>query len=689
MEAYGLIDKLSDYALEKGWLFFNGDNYYTNIDADVEIADNQFVLRVNLNAVPTRSGGNRTNTINYTGLIALGRKREVVSGQETTEASLDESFEQKYNRRLKEMINTLSVDMGEFACANGCQILTENYIYDVNQFDTNIDFVVGQFNIEQFAFDYIEPATYSVTLETVGDGTIISNPTSLVNLKKGTVVSLGAAPDEGWSFEKWIINNVENMHQIFGFNITNNVNAVAHFVKGAFVNVLHVFDTIPVKKGDRPYFGDYAKDNDVQVKNVRVGKFSGGQYVSIGAGVINPNQDFSIIIVYKKTDTNANQRLFSHRSENGEFFSIYSKTGFVLFEINDSNKISGYDQYLAFNLVTLTKVGTLYTLIVNGITAGTYTGDHTFRTDIPSQIGGMFISAAGAWFVGEIAYFNFNELTFVFNHGQNDIIHEITGSGNNGTIIGATLPTFWGSTSDEVMPYDATLGATLYKWNGELIINGKFNTNINSWTAQSNSTNEWSSDNGGSLKVISSASGNRYSYQIVAVEIGVEYEVSAYIKSGGGQLCFIQCYNAAFAPPSVSSSGTTDTTQYVKNTVFFTPTTTTMNVLCVITASAANQTAYFDEVSIKKVGFNSPTIMPICMNTNEEVDRLDRLGYFPPGSGILKGLPNKYEIPVDPELNTYLPAGDYDYDELMAIPASANIEMTKNENTISLLKVHG
>jgi hypothetical protein len=685
MEAYGLIDKLSDYALAKGWLFFNGDNYYTNIDADVEIADNQFVLRVNLNAVPTRSGGNRTNTINYTGLIALGRKREVVSGQETTEASLDESFEQKYNRRLKEMINTLSSDMGEFACANGCQILTENYIYDVNQFDTNIDFVVGQFNIEQFAFDYIEPATYSVTLETVGDGRIISNPTSPVNLKRGTVVSLGAAPDEGWSFEKWIVNNVENLHQIFGFNITNNVNAVAHFVKGAFVNVLHVFDTKPKEKGNRFYFGDYAKDNDVQINNVRVGEFSGSSYIDSGIkqngqSVVSIEGDFfSTVMLNTKTifysyDGNATTKGIWFGGVSGNYLTLKICGGDGSSQIINVCVPMAY-QYYKYSINWNGLIGGTITIIVNGITTTTV-ATHEFTSTSASNI------LVGRGFVGYIGYIKFdNYFHYVVNQGQETVSYNLLG-GINGTIIGANLLTFWGSTSDEAEPFDITLGATLYELLGtefgtEIITNGDFETGSSGWVLQT--PYNWTAG-----KIHGNTTSNHYFFQNdIPVEAGKRYAFLVGISSLTRGEPFVSFVGAETFNRGLSQG---------------------LNIMTVIANHTGNITVYlyagkagvggdcfFDNVSMKEATTPSGdvgSIMPICMDTPVEIDGFKRLGYFPPGSGILRGLPNRYEIPVDPELNTYLPAGDYDYDELMAIPASANIEMTKNDDTISLLKVH-
>lgn len=148
MEAFGLIDKLYEYSLANDWVFLNGDNFYANIDADTEMKADQLVLWVEINASPAYGIGNRLNQINYTGLIALGYHKDL----DETESSLDESFNQKYNRRLKDLLQTLSDAVSNVSCANNLQIISANMVYDINKFDTNIDFVAGTFNIEQSTF---------------------------------------------------------------------------------------------------------------------------------------------------------------------------------------------------------------------------------------------------------------------------------------------------------------------------------------------------------------------------------------------------------------------------------------------------------------------------------------------------------------------------------------------------------
>ena len=68
----------------------------------------------------------------------LGQKRE-----DTTVATLDETAEQKYDARLKTLLETLTAALGEFACQHQYDITQSNFRVDINRFDINIDVVAG------------------------------------------------------------------------------------------------------------------------------------------------------------------------------------------------------------------------------------------------------------------------------------------------------------------------------------------------------------------------------------------------------------------------------------------------------------------------------------------------------------------------------------------------------------------
>ena len=75
--------------------------------------------------------------------------------------------------------------------------------------------------------------------------------------------------------------------------------------------------------------------------------------------------------------------------------------------------------------------------------------------------------------------------------------------------------------------------------------------------------------------------------------------------------------------------------------------------------------------------------MPICYNKPEEITGFTRLGYFPPASGILKGLPNTYNITGVEGIAD----GDYTADQIALFPTSDLVQITQDSNTVSLLKV--
>jgi hypothetical protein len=63
-------------------------------------------------------------------------------------ASLDETSQQKYDRRLSELTLELALAAHDFACTNGYKVQFSPMEYEVNLFATNIDFVVCEITFE-------------------------------------------------------------------------------------------------------------------------------------------------------------------------------------------------------------------------------------------------------------------------------------------------------------------------------------------------------------------------------------------------------------------------------------------------------------------------------------------------------------------------------------------------------------
>jgi len=158
MDNFDLIGTLRTYAATNDWLFYYGTNAYQNIEADGAIEDDQLILTAQFNAQPIFVNGLVTQ-ISYTGIMMLGRKFEsaIVDNTETeidetqaaTMASLDETMIQKYDRRLLDLMQLLSNAVGAIGCANELDVNGANFRLEINQFDTNIDFIAGELTFVQ------------------------------------------------------------------------------------------------------------------------------------------------------------------------------------------------------------------------------------------------------------------------------------------------------------------------------------------------------------------------------------------------------------------------------------------------------------------------------------------------------------------------------------------------------------
>ncbi len=141
MEQFGIIDALYEFAGKNGWLFICGDNFHQNYEAtNQEYVPGLLILAADFDCSPKISGGKITS-IEYTGVMALGAK--VDDNDEETQANLDETYFQKYQQRLKNLMTLLSSAIIRFACDNELEVQSVNYRMDINKFDTNIDFVAA------------------------------------------------------------------------------------------------------------------------------------------------------------------------------------------------------------------------------------------------------------------------------------------------------------------------------------------------------------------------------------------------------------------------------------------------------------------------------------------------------------------------------------------------------------------
>ena len=137
-----LIGILRDYCDREHLYFIPGSAAYQNAIMDQSIyAANDLILVCDLQFSPV-FGENSLDEVQYNGTIALGRKREV-----STVSTLDENFEQKYDRRLKELSNLLTELLLSLQCEHNFVIDSARMSYSLNEYDLNADFVSSEIQI--------------------------------------------------------------------------------------------------------------------------------------------------------------------------------------------------------------------------------------------------------------------------------------------------------------------------------------------------------------------------------------------------------------------------------------------------------------------------------------------------------------------------------------------------------------
>jgi hypothetical protein len=147
MNNFDLIGALSTYAAANSMVFLSGANFYQNYEASqAEYELGQLVLTAEFDASVQFSRGFTVGSITYSGIMALGRKFE---DDADTHSNLDETFHQKYDRRLYDLMSLMVTQIASFACANELEVTQCQFKMDLNKFNTNIDFVAAQITFVQ------------------------------------------------------------------------------------------------------------------------------------------------------------------------------------------------------------------------------------------------------------------------------------------------------------------------------------------------------------------------------------------------------------------------------------------------------------------------------------------------------------------------------------------------------------
>jgi hypothetical protein len=140
---FDIVGAFRDLATAKGWKFLYGYDQYINAQDDFyDTGELVLACEMTINPVLEPQGG-AIDTVNFSGIVMLGRKFEAV-----TTASLDESMIQKHDRRLAELWELLTSELSNMACSNGFTIRLSNGIPLINFTMHDIDFVKYSIIIE-------------------------------------------------------------------------------------------------------------------------------------------------------------------------------------------------------------------------------------------------------------------------------------------------------------------------------------------------------------------------------------------------------------------------------------------------------------------------------------------------------------------------------------------------------------
>jgi len=144
MEYFGLVDKLRDYCTDHNWVFIYGNDSFANALTDShKYLANQKILVADFSCLPVIEGS-KVQSMTYTGVMMLGQKCEAI-----TKSTLDETPIQKYDNRLKELSQLLTIAIGQISCDNEMEVIGLNMKFDLNKFDLNADFVACSLNFIQ------------------------------------------------------------------------------------------------------------------------------------------------------------------------------------------------------------------------------------------------------------------------------------------------------------------------------------------------------------------------------------------------------------------------------------------------------------------------------------------------------------------------------------------------------------
>lgn len=146
MDKFGIVEAVKAECLAADVHFvLSFDEFQNNIQTNFDNADGKSILIFDFRAKPIRELG-RVMSINYDCLFSLGRKFDP---NEDTSAQLAETHQQKYDRRIKPLMDSLDSIISNIQCNNNLKSSGEDYDFELNVYNLGADFVVSPVSFTQ------------------------------------------------------------------------------------------------------------------------------------------------------------------------------------------------------------------------------------------------------------------------------------------------------------------------------------------------------------------------------------------------------------------------------------------------------------------------------------------------------------------------------------------------------------
>lgn len=134
MNKLELNDALRSYCESNGIIYIPSETDWQNL-INQEIAPDKLVLLTDFILTPSFNMGGRVEECSYSGTMFLCKKAETAG----TRADFDETFEQKYDARLKQLTANICQILREVTCQNEGEVASCQITYRINQYSEIVD----------------------------------------------------------------------------------------------------------------------------------------------------------------------------------------------------------------------------------------------------------------------------------------------------------------------------------------------------------------------------------------------------------------------------------------------------------------------------------------------------------------------------------------------------------------------